>query len=86
MSDQDRTREDPPTADQVLDVKGLNCPMPLLRAKLVLDKMEPGQHLRVEATDPHSVPDFEAFCDKTGHALIACQEHEGVFDFLLRRR
>jgi tRNA 2-thiouridine synthesizing protein A len=77
---------DLPEPDQVLDVKGLDCPMPVLRAKLVLDKMQPGQHLRVEATDPYSVPDFEAFCDKTGHGVVARWEHEGVFGFLLRRR
>lgn len=77
---------DLPEPDQVLDVKGLNCPMPVLRAKLVLDAMQPGQHLRVEATDPHSVPDFEAFCDKTGHGVVARWEDEGVFGFLLRRR
>jgi tRNA 2-thiouridine synthesizing protein A len=77
---------DLPEPDQVLDVKGLNCPMPVLRAKLVLDRMQPGQHLRVEATDPHSVPDFEAFCDKTGHSVVTRWEDEGVFGFLLRRR
>ena len=77
---------DLPEPDQVLDVKGLNCPMPVLRAKLVLDRMQPGQHLRVEATDPHSVPDFEAFCDKTGHRVVTQWEDEGVFGFLLRRR
>lgn len=75
-----------PAPDQVLDVKGLNCPMPVLRAKIVLDAMEPGRHLRVEATDPHSVPDFEAFCDRTGHAVVARWEQDGVFGFLLRRR
>jgi tRNA 2-thiouridine synthesizing protein A len=75
-----------PVPDQVLDVKGLNCPMPLLRAKLVLDSMESGRHLRVEATDPHSVPDFEAFCQKTGHTVIARWEDSGVYGFLLRRR
>lgn len=60
--------------------------MPLLRAKLVLGELAPGEHLQVEATDPHSVMDFEAFCDKTGNALVFHEEHDGVFRFLLRRR
>ncbi len=86
MSTADATRDTLPDPDRVLDVKGLSCPMPLLRAKLVLQELEPGQHLRVLATDPHSVMDFEAFCAKTGHGLLEHREEQGVFTFLLRRR
>ena len=75
-----------PAVDRSLDVKGLNCPMPLLRAKIVLGEMSPGEHLLVEATDPYSVMDVQAFCEKTGHVLVRHDEHDGVFRFLLRRR
>lgn len=75
-----------PEPDQVLDVKGLNCPMPLLRAKLALGELASGQHLLVLATDPYSVMDFDAFCAKTGHQLLAHDEVDGVFRFLLSRK
>jgi len=75
-----------PAPDRVLDVKGLSCPMPLLRAKLVLGELSSGEHLRVEATDPHSLMDFESFCSKTGHTLVSHDEEDGVFRFLLRCR
>ena len=75
-----------PEADQVLDVQGLNCPMPLLRAKLALSELSSGQRLLVLATDPYSVMDFDAFCAKTGHPLLAHDEVDGVFRFLLSRK
>ena len=80
------TIESAPQPQRVLDVKGLNCPMPLLRAKIVLGELESDELLLVLATDPSSVMDFEAFCDKTGHALLAHDEVDGVFRFLLRRK
>ena len=66
-----RTQAGRPQPDRELDVKGLSCPMPLLRAKLVLDQLAPGEHLQVEATDPHSVLDFKAYCARTGHELVS---------------
>lgn len=58
------------TAETIfLDVKGLRCPMPLLKAKQALNRMQPGQRLQVEATDPGSVADFQTFCRQTGHQL-----------------
>ena len=78
--------DEQPSPQRILDVKGLNCPMPLLRAKLALGELESNDHLLVLATDPYSVMDFEAFCDKTGHALLAHDEVDGVFRFLLRRK
>lgn len=86
MSAADHPDGERPRPDRTLDVKGLSCPMPLLRAKLALGELAAGQHLQVEATDPHSVMDFESFCEKTGHTLVAHDERDGVFRFLLRRR
>jgi tRNA 2-thiouridine synthesizing protein A len=72
--------------ETVLDVKGLNCPLPVLRANRSLRSMEPGARLRVLTTDRASVADFQAFCRETGHALLAWSEENGVFSFLIRRR
>lgn len=73
-------------SEQVLDVKGLNCPMPVLRAKVALSRMQPGERLRVLATDPYSVMDFEAFCQNTGHTLLNSERDGDTFVFVLRRR
>ncbi len=73
-------------SDTVLDVKGLRCPLPVLRANRVLRGLPPGAQLRVLATDRASVADFQAFCHETGHALVAFSEEAGVFRFLIRRR
>jgi tRNA 2-thiouridine synthesizing protein A len=73
-------------SEVLLDVKGLNCPLPVLRANRSLRSMEPGARLRVLATDRASVADFQAFCRETGHALLAWSEENGVFSFLIRRR
>lgn len=71
--------------DETLDAKGLNCPLPILKTKVVLNKMQPGQVLHVEATDPHSVIDFEAYCARTEHQLIKILESEGLYEFYIRR-
>jgi tRNA 2-thiouridine synthesizing protein A len=73
-------------SETVLDVKGLNCPLPVLRANRNLRGMKPGERLRVLATDRAAVADFQAFCRETGHALLAFSEENGVFSFLIRRR
>jgi tRNA 2-thiouridine synthesizing protein A len=73
-------------SETVLDVKGLNCPLPVLRANRALRGMEPGARLRVLATDRAAVADFQAFCRETGHALLAWSEDGGVLSFLIRRR
>lgn len=73
-------------SETLLDVKGLNCPLPVLRANRTLRSMEPGARLRVLATDRAAVADFQAFCRETGHALLAWSEDGGVFSFLIRRR
>ena len=69
-----------------LDVCGLNCPLPILRAKKALASMESGEILRVLATDPGSVRDFEAFAKQTGNLLVSHGEQENVFTFFLRKK
>ncbi len=70
--------------DRDLDVKGLNCPLPILRTKKLLAEMESGQVLRVQATDPGSVKDFAAFAKQTGNELLEQQEVNRVFEFYLK--
>ena len=72
--------------ETLLDVKGLNCPLPVLRANRALRGLEPGDKLRVLATDRAAVADFRAFCRETGHALLSFSEEAGVFSFTIRRR
>lgn len=69
-----------------LDVKGLNCPLPILRTKKTLAEMESGQVLRILATDPGSLKDFPAFARQTGNELLAKAEEEGVFEYFLKRK
>lgn len=71
--------------DQMLDAKGLNCPLPVLKTKVLLNKMRPGEILYVEATDPHSVVDFEAYCARTNHDLMKVIEFDQLFKFYIRR-
>ena len=72
-------------ADQVLDVKGLNCPLPILRAKKALKDVPMGGTLQVLATDPGAVKDFEAFCRTTGNELIASKVDGKIFSFVIKR-
>jgi len=71
--------------DRILDAKGLNCPLPILKTKVLLNKMQAGEILYVEATDPHSVIDFEAYCARTNHKLLNIEEEEKLFKFYIRR-
>ena len=68
-----------------LDVRGLNCPLPILRAKKALGELNSGQVLKVVATDPGSVKDFEAFCKQTGNQLLS-HSPGPEFTFLMRKR
>ena len=68
-----------------LDTIGLECPMPLLKAKRALNAMEAGQQLRVLATDQGSVRDFRVFAQQSGHLLLASEETEGVYMHLLQK-
>ena len=72
--------------ETTLDVKGLSCPLPVLRANRALRSLPAGGRLRVLATDRAAVADFQSFCRETGHALLAWSEDGGVFSFLIRRR
>jgi len=69
-----------------LDARGLNCPLPILKAKKALAEMETGQVLRIVATDTGSVRDFQAFAKQTGNALLAHSHENGEFTFLMRRK
>lgn len=71
--------------EHILDAKGLNCPMPILKAKKALKDVEPGGLLRVLATDPGSVADFSAFCRATGHELVESGKDGDVYTFLIKR-
>ncbi|KDB54129.1 sulfurtransferase TusA family protein [Sphaerotilus natans] len=76
-----------PAADREVDARGLNCPLPILKAKKALADMDSGQVLKVRATDPGSLRDFQAFSRQTGNALLAQQTlDDGEMVHLLRRR
>lgn len=72
-------------ADQDLDARGLNCPLPILRAKKALNTLSSGQTLKIFATDPGSVKDFEAFAKQTGNQLLESTESNGEYAFLLKK-
>lgn len=72
--------------ETILDVKGMSCPLPVLRANKALRSLAPGDRLRVLATDRAAVADFQAFCRETGHDLLAFGEEAGVLSFTIRRR
>ena len=71
-------------ADKTLDAKGLNCPLPILRAKKSLKEVPAGGTPEIFATDPGSVADFEAFCRTTGNQLIESTANAGVYRFLIK--
>ncbi len=71
-------------ADQVLDAKGLNCPLPILKAKKALKDVPAGGTLEIQSTDPGSVADFEAFCRTTGNELLESKTEDGVYVFLVK--
>jgi tRNA 2-thiouridine synthesizing protein A len=72
--------------DKDLDVRGLNCPLPILRAKRALTELKSGKVLRVLATDPGSVKDFQAFARQTGNELLSHSEADNVFTFYMKRK
>jgi tRNA 2-thiouridine synthesizing protein A len=69
-----------------LDARGLNCPLPILKAKKALAEMQTGEVLRIVATDSGSVRDFQAFAKQTGNALLAHSQNGLEFTFLMRRK
>jgi len=72
--------------DKDLDARGLNCPLPILRAKKALTDMQSGQVLRIVSTDLGSVKDFQAFCKQTGNELLSQTESSNEYTFFLRRK
>ncbi|MBI4844378.1 MAG: sulfurtransferase TusA family protein [Nitrospirae bacterium] len=73
-------------ADKTIDAKGLNCPMPIIRIKKALSEMQPGQILRMEATDKGSKSDVAAFASRTGNELLEVKEEGGTFIFFLKKK
>ncbi|HWX46852.1 MAG TPA: sulfurtransferase TusA family protein [Roseomonas sp.] len=73
-------------SETTLDVQGLTCPLPVLKANKVLRGLPPGAKLTVLATDPASVKDFQAYSRETGHALVSFSEAAGLYRFTLRKR
>lgn len=72
--------------DKELDVRGLVCPLPILRTKKSLSEMTHGQVLKIMATDPGATIDFQVFADQTGHELLSSSEITGEYLFYLRKR
>ena len=72
-------------ADATLDAKGLNCPLPILKAKKAINDVATGGTLEILATDPGSVADFEAFCRTTGNELLESKEEGGVYTYLIKK-
>ena len=73
------------TFDLELDARGLNCPLPILRAKKSIQSLSVGQVLRIVSTDPGSVKDFEAFCKQTGNQLVDSAQDGGEYAFNIRK-
>ncbi|MGE5516173.1 MAG: sulfurtransferase TusA family protein [Bacteroidota bacterium] len=69
----------------ILDVKGLNCPLPILRTKKALKTVQVGDMLQVVATDPGSVKDMDVFCRQTGNELVEWADEGGVYTFVIKR-
>ena len=72
--------------DKELDARGLNCPLPILRTKKALTDMTSGQVLKITATDPGAVKDFQAFCRQTGNALLSSDAANNEFVFFMQKK
>lgn len=68
-----------------LDASGLNCPLPILRCKKAMNGMQTSEVIKVVATDPGAVKDFEAYCKQTGHELVSSSEEAGKFVFFIKK-
>jgi tRNA 2-thiouridine synthesizing protein A len=73
-------------ADLTLDARGLQCPMPVVKAKRAIDSMQPGQVLEILATDPGSKADFTAWSRATGHELVLAAQEGSVFRYEVRKK
>jgi len=74
------------TIVQTLDLKGLSCPLPIVKTAKAIKDLKPGELLEALATDPGSVPDFNAWCTSTGNVLVEAGEQDGVFRFVIRKK
>ena len=72
-------------SDVTLDAKGLNCPLPILKAKKTLKGMESGKVLEILSTDPGSVADFDAFCRTTGNQLLESSQADNLFTYYIKK-
>ena len=72
--------------DKELDARGLNCPLPILRTKKALTDMASGQVLKITATDPGAVKDFQAFCKQTGNLLLSSDATAQEFVFFMQKK
>jgi tRNA 2-thiouridine synthesizing protein A len=72
--------------DKELDARGLNCPLPILRTKKALTDMASGQVLKIVATDPGAVKDFQAFAKQTGNTLLSSDAEDDEFVFFMRKK
>ena len=72
--------------DKELDARGLSCPLPILKTKKSLNELVSGQVLKVVATDPGSVKDFDAFANQTGHALLSSTQQDKEFVFYMKKK
>ena len=71
--------------NQKLDASGLNCPLPILKAKKQLNSLESGEVLYIVATDSGSVKDFDSFCKQTGHSLVESSEADGKYHYYIKK-
>ena len=74
------------TIAKSLDLKGLSCPLPIIKTAKAMKELAPGQLLEAFATDPGSVADFKAWAQTTGNTLVECDQVDGVFHFVLRKK
>jgi tRNA 2-thiouridine synthesizing protein A len=74
------------TIARTLDLKGLSCPLPIIKTAKAMKELAPGQLLEAFATDPGSVPDFKAWAQTTGNQLVECDQAGGAFHFVLKKK
>lgn len=72
--------------ETILDVKELQCPLPILKANRILQHLEQGDSLRILATDRNTIKDFQEFCRKTGHSLVAFSEQGHILSFVIKHK
>jgi tRNA 2-thiouridine synthesizing protein A len=74
------------TIAKTLDLKGLSCPLPIVKTAKAMKDLAPGELLEAFATDPGSVPDFKAWAKSTGNPLVECDDQGGVYHFVIKKK